>query len=147
MGKRYRVIRDLQGGSFGMGRDYTADEWREQAYEWTESDGGFETEEDSNEYKENLAKMNDEELIDYIQDLWELEMEECDRYEIQEVWITHEYYRIKEHENGTLETIDIDDRKTIDDPYYVVLDNREQIADFGFYEDAKQYIKELKERK
>lgn len=25
--KRYRVIEDLQGGDFGMDRDYTANEW------------------------------------------------------------------------------------------------------------------------
>lgn len=27
--KRYRVIEDLQGGDFGMYRDYTVEQWRE----------------------------------------------------------------------------------------------------------------------
>ena len=35
---RYRVVRDYQGGEFGMGRDYTAMEWLEQMTEWSEMD-------------------------------------------------------------------------------------------------------------
>lgn len=31
---RYRVVRDLQGGEFGTGRDYTLEQWCKQALEW-----------------------------------------------------------------------------------------------------------------
>lgn len=70
---KYEVIRDRQGGSFGMDRQYTADEWRKQAIEWLDTDGTFETEQDKSNYETTLAKMDDTELIEYIADMWDLE--------------------------------------------------------------------------
>lgn len=86
--KKYRVIKDLQGGEFGMGRDYTALEWLEQATEWRDSDDswgdygdGKDGYEDTREYFENFWKQvikdgREQELIDYISDIWQLEFEE-----------------------------------------------------------------------
>lgn len=83
--KKYRVIKDLQGGEFGMGRDYTALEWLEQASEWRDSDGSwgdYESDgEDTREYFESFWKQvikdgKEQELIDYISDIWQLEFEE-----------------------------------------------------------------------
>ena len=41
MATKYRVVKDLQGGEFGMGIDMTAEEWLEQAVEWRDSDDSW----------------------------------------------------------------------------------------------------------
>ena len=72
--KKYRVIRDLQGGEFGMGRDYTATEWLEQAREWCWAD-------DNDELDNVLERMDkegesDNNILDLISDIWQIEFEE-----------------------------------------------------------------------
>lgn len=83
--KKYRVIEDYQGGDFGMGRDYTAEEWLEQATEWRDSDdswgdwgdGDIDTREGWLELWRKLIEDNKEqELIDYISDMWQIRFEE-----------------------------------------------------------------------
>lgn len=62
---RYRVTQDLQGGEFGMYRDYTVEQWREQAIEWAtmdENDGLVET----------LQRLDQKEVMGYISELWAL---------------------------------------------------------------------------
>lgn len=92
MKKRYRVVADLQGGEFGMGRDYTAEEWLEQAVEWRDSDDSWgdygegtdmygETHNDEREWfikfwKRMIKDGREQELIDYIADIWQLEFKE-----------------------------------------------------------------------
>lgn len=88
---KYRVVRDLQGGEFGTGRNYTAKEWLEQAVEWRDSDDSW------GDYGEGVDCYGDkhldsrtwfikfwnkiikdgreQELIDYIADVWSLEFE------------------------------------------------------------------------
>lgn len=39
--KRYKVINDLQGGTFGMDRNFTLKELREQAIRWANMDEDF----------------------------------------------------------------------------------------------------------
>ena len=75
---RYRVIRDYQGGEFGMGRDYTAMEWLEQMIEWSEMDGVDEQDiKDMQEYWKNEIEFGREQgLIDHIAEVWQLEFEE-----------------------------------------------------------------------
>lgn len=88
---KYRVIKDLQGGEFGMGRDFTAKEWLEQAVEWRDSDDSWgdygegvdmygekhlDDREHFIEFWEQVIKDGKEqELIDYIADIWSLEFE------------------------------------------------------------------------
>lgn len=76
--KKYRVIRDYQGGSFGMDRDYTAKQWLEQMIEWSDADGwDWEDMETSHMYWQNKINQGKEkELIDYIAEVWSLEFEE-----------------------------------------------------------------------
>lgn len=80
MNKVYYVTRDRQGGSFGMGRLYTAYEWLEQAVEWWDDDGFWETDEERSDFiYEWLCKINagfEEEMIEYISNMWELDLEE-----------------------------------------------------------------------
>lgn len=65
---KYRVIKDLQGGCFGMDRDFTVEEWREQAIEWADMD-------DNEELIAVLECLKDEKVIPFIADFWELEFE------------------------------------------------------------------------
>jgi hypothetical protein len=65
------VIKDRQGGSFGMDRVYTAKEWGEQAYDWADSDDYECPEEWLLENHEN-----EDALITYIADWWELDFAE-----------------------------------------------------------------------
>lgn len=64
--ERYRVVRDLQGGEFGMGRDYTIEQWRKQGLEWCWVDDNYGLGKTLN----NLPK---EEVIRFIEIIWDLE--------------------------------------------------------------------------
>lgn len=90
--KRYRVVADLQGGEFGMGRDFTAEEWLAQAVEWRDSDDSWgdygndmydETHTDDREgfirfWEQRIKDGKEQELIDYIADIWSLDFKEID---------------------------------------------------------------------
>ena len=89
--KKYQVIRDLQGGGFGMGRVMTATEWLDQAVEWRDSDDSWGDYGDGVDkhghrhldsrswfikfWKKIIKEGNEQELIDYIADIWQLEFE------------------------------------------------------------------------
>lgn len=62
---RYRVSEDLQGGEFGMYRDYTVEQWREQAIEWATMD-------DNDGLVEALCRLNQDEVMNFIAELWAL---------------------------------------------------------------------------
>lgn len=84
---KYRVIEDLQGGEFGMGRDMTAKEWLECMLEWRDSDDNWgdwgdgdnkylDTRDGCKQFWESIINEGKEqELIDYIADVWSLEFE------------------------------------------------------------------------
>lgn len=80
MTKKYVVVHDRQGGSFGMGRIYARKEWAEQAFEWSDTDGAFETDDEANDYQQMLTEMTEQEVIDYIADMWELDFAEHFEY-------------------------------------------------------------------
>lgn len=76
--KRYEVIEDLQGGTFGMDRQYTAEEWLDQALSWLDADG-WDVDDDGIAYwKSVIAEGREEELIGYIEETWDLEMREVE---------------------------------------------------------------------
>ena len=63
----YICIEDRQGGTWGVGRVMTAEEWGETASSWAESDGWEDPEEPL------LKNFNSEQdCINFIQDLWEI---------------------------------------------------------------------------
>lgn len=76
--KKYRVVRDYQGGSFGMDRDYTAKEWLEQMTDWQVADG--QDDEDAKAeiayWQNKIERGKEQELIDHIAEVWQLEFEE-----------------------------------------------------------------------
>ena len=71
MERKYICIKDLQNGNFGVGYSMTIEEWRGQAMEWAENDGDSET-------YEELEKLDTSEVLDYIREIWELEIVESD---------------------------------------------------------------------
>lgn len=72
--KRYRVVKDLQGDEFGMYRDYTIEQWRQQAIDWAEMD-------ENDDVVERLKKMPEEQILPYIADFWTVEFAEVDENE------------------------------------------------------------------
>lgn len=59
-----------------MDRQYTAEEWLDQALSWLDADG-WDVDDDSIAYWKNvIAEGREEELIEYIAETWELEMRE-----------------------------------------------------------------------
>ena len=73
MEKKFMCIKDLQGGEFAVGYSMTVEEWRGQAMEWAENDNTEETIEELENLKEN-------EVIDYIREVWELEIVESNDF-------------------------------------------------------------------
>ena len=73
--KTYICILDKQGGSFGMYRRYTAEEWEEQAMQWAEQD-------DWENIEEEFDFENEEKLIEYISEMWDLQIEEFSKNNI-----------------------------------------------------------------
>lgn len=65
METRYHVTEDLQGGEFGMHRDYTVEEWREQAIEWATMD-------DDDDLADLLEVLKPERVLDFIAEVWQL---------------------------------------------------------------------------
>lgn len=95
--KLYRVIEDLQGGTFAMGVAQSAKEWLETMLDWRESDGSFGDwggeEEDTREYQEKLwldliAKGEEQSLIDYIAEIWQLDFQEIGE-DLQQAYKTY----------------------------------------------------------
>lgn len=75
--KRYEVVADLRGGEFGMDRQYTAEEWLEQACDWLDADGYDDDREEFRAYwGEKIKAGQEQELIDYISEVWFLDIQE-----------------------------------------------------------------------
>lgn len=79
MSKYYACVEDRQGGGFGMGRCYTADEWLQQAREWCEADDNT----DMDNYLENIHKnrkaWTDEEIVDLVSEVWDIGIQPADK--------------------------------------------------------------------
>lgn len=67
--KLYRVIRDLQGGTFGMDRDMTIEQWREQAMEWAFMD-------DNEELEKEVEELRTADVLPFIEEIWQIEFAE-----------------------------------------------------------------------
>jgi hypothetical protein len=67
--KYYIVIEDLQGGEFGMGVNYTEEQWREKALEWAEMD-------ENDGLVETLKNLSTDKIIPLIEDFWGLAFKE-----------------------------------------------------------------------
>lgn len=74
--RKWKVVRDLQGGSFGMDRVYTADEWLSQGRDWCWHDDNDEMDNYLEEIQNHRDEWADEDIIETIALYWELEMAE-----------------------------------------------------------------------
>lgn len=76
--RNWSAIQDYQNTNFGQRSFYTRQDWIEQCFMWC--DGGMPKVEDMDEeqkdYWEWLNKIDDEELMHYIQENWEIEIRE-----------------------------------------------------------------------
>ena len=75
--RNWSAIEDYQGGNFGQRAFYTRQEWIEHCFDWTF--GGYpdceeDMDEDERECLEYLQGLDDEELMRYIQESWEIEI-------------------------------------------------------------------------
>lgn len=68
--ERYYVKYDLQGGEFGMYRNYTISQWQKQALEWCYADDNYELAKD-------IFNLKYDEILPYISMVWELEFKKC----------------------------------------------------------------------
>lgn len=65
--KKYICIKDLQYGDFAVGNIATIEEWRETALAWAWND-------DNEELQETLEELKQENIIDFIQEIWQIEI-------------------------------------------------------------------------
>lgn len=61
----YVNVHDNQGTGWALGRIGTIKQWREQAMEWADSD-------DNEELLESLPNLRDDEVLDFISDIWDI---------------------------------------------------------------------------
>lgn len=64
----YICTENEQGDSFGVGEIHTIEEWKEIAINWCENDG-------KNELKEYIKKLDKDNTINEIQEIWQLQIE------------------------------------------------------------------------
>lgn len=64
----YYVAEDYQCTDFGMQRNYTLQEWREQAIEWADMD-------ENDDLIAILETIKDEKLLDFISEIWQVRFE------------------------------------------------------------------------
>ncbi len=74
--KRYRVIRDRQGGAFGMGRDYTIKEWIQQARDWCWADDNDDLDNEFERLQKNHKGYSDWDILNIISDIWDIDFVE-----------------------------------------------------------------------
>lgn len=150
--RKWAVIEDRQGGEFGMYRVLTAKEWLDQAMEWLEQDG--------NEEIEDILKRSEtwteQEIIDYIGDLWELTMAEVVEVDGAKIAFTSEavkkehvdqiyrwYVRVYEVNDTDLEQPPL--RALWDDYYTDNVDLAEAVKEL-VHEQIEEHIIEIKTR-
>lgn len=103
MKKLYMCTRDLQGGSFGVGRIETASEWKKTAMSWAWQD-------DNTELASELWHIkNEKEIIEFIQEIWELEIIEISNFSAELIKLINK----KENEAGCLLDDDNIDSKKV----------------------------------
>ena len=70
--RNWSSIKDNENGSFGYRAFYTREEWIEQAMEWSQD----RCDDEEEEYRDWLNSLDDEELMVYIQEHWNIEIRE-----------------------------------------------------------------------
>lgn len=91
----YRVIEDYQGGSFGMSYGaQTAEDWLDIATDWLDADGYFDrdgnptVDEFKGPWLEVIDEGREQELIDYIAEMWQIDFQEIGE-DLQQAYKTY----------------------------------------------------------
>ena len=80
--KRYRVVRDRQGGAFGMDRDYTIEEWIQQARDWCWADDNDDLDNEFERLQKDHKDYTDWDILDIISDIWDIEFAEVKKIKV-----------------------------------------------------------------
>ena len=80
--KRYRVVEDYQGGAFGMDRDYTIDEWIQQARDWCWADDNDDLDNQFERLQKNHKDYTDWDILDIISDIWSIRFAEVKKIKV-----------------------------------------------------------------
>ena len=90
---KYKVVNDRQGTNWAMGIVQTAEEWRELAITWADSD--------ENEWAikelEILKGKEDRDILGFIDETWDIEFEEVKDYKYYQI-----RYVVQGSDNGVL---------------------------------------------
>lgn len=76
--KKYECIKDLQGVGWFVNSIFTLGEWRELAKEWANNDG-------LDEVEKTLEGLPENEIMDFIADIWQLEFKKVVEYELKDI--------------------------------------------------------------
>lgn len=85
--RNWTSYKDNEGGTFGLRYKYTLKQWEEQAMEWRFG-CGFDLEDlsvlddEENQYLAFLRTMTDNQLINYISDMWNIDIKETTWLEV-----------------------------------------------------------------
>ena len=133
----YECVADYQNGDFGIGRIQTEPEWFITALEW--NDSGYE----DNNYETLFEYAKDHQLIDFIQDFWEIKIVKRGFKDCQEYWrqVVKDYI---ECSDDTFESI-YDNEEIINNVVDRLLDSNELWTEI---DDIVDYylLKEMKNR-
>ena len=80
-------VDDNPGTHWALGKTDSIQGWRETAQFWADNDGMEET-------VQNLAEMPDEDVIDYISDVWDIHIVPYDKTDPEHTALRNEYERI-----------------------------------------------------
>ena len=78
--RKYICVKDLQGGSFAVGRTHTIEDWRKQALEWLYQDDAEE------DYIRFIKKLNKKYVIDEIASMWALKIIPIEELDIESMF-------------------------------------------------------------
>lgn len=76
--EKYECIKDLQGVGWFVNSIFTLEEWRELAKEWANNDG-------LDEVEKTLEELPQNEIMDFIADIWQLEFKKVVEYELKDI--------------------------------------------------------------
>lgn len=105
--RNWSAIRDYEGGDFGLRSFYTRQDWIEQCFDWTFGgmpEWGEEWDEDEREYMDYLNGMDDEELMEYIQEQWSIEIRETTWLKVGNQCYYKDYWKC---ESGIYTIVDV----------------------------------------
>lgn len=98
--RNWSSINDYEGGNFGYRAFYTRKEWIEQCLEWSQD----RVDDEEEDYERWLNEMDDESLMQYISEHWNIEIRETTWLKIGNQCFYKDYWGI---ESGIYKIVDV----------------------------------------